>query len=101
MATENTSEHSANESMTPVMKAAEKADKALVDTAQRYLRRQGFELDLRQVEKSIRDQPRSAAAIAATAGFIAGGGLATRPRIAMIVLFARVAARETPANFST
>ena len=101
MATENASERNANESMTPVMKAAEKADKALVDTAQRYLRRRGFELDLRQVEKSIRDRPRSAAAIAATAGFIAGGGLATRPGIAMIVLFARIAARETAANFVT
>src|SRR5258708_1881426 len=101
MARENAIERNANESMTPMMKAAEKADRALVDTAQSYLRRRGFELDLRQVEKSIRDQPRSSAAIAASAGFIAGGGLATRPGLAMMILFARIAARETAVNFAT
>jgi hypothetical protein len=83
------------------MKAAEKADEALRDTAERYLNRRGFEIDLRQFEKSIRERPLSSAAIAAGAGFIVGGGLATRPGIAMLLLFARIAARETAFNFVT
>jgi len=73
----------------------------LVDTAQKYLKRSGVELDLRQVEKTIREKPLSAAAIAATAGFIVGGGLATRPAIALLILFGRMAARETAVDLVT
>ncbi len=99
MRTEN--ERDMSESVTPVKKVAEKTDRAIVDTAQRYLRRRGVDFDLRQLEKTIREKPLSAAAIAATAGFIVGGGLATRPGLAMLMLFGRMAARETAVNFVT
>ena len=99
MRTEN--ERDMSESVTPVKKVAEKTDRAIVDTAQRYLRRGGVDFDLRQLEKTIREKPLSAAAIAATAGFIVGGGLATRPGLAMLMLFGRMAARETAVNFVT
>ena len=99
MSAEN--ERDVNESVTPVRKVAEKADRAMVNTAQRYLSRRGVDFDLRQLEKTIRDKPLSAAALAATAGFIFGGGLATRPGLAMLMLFARMAAKETAVNLVT
>jgi hypothetical protein len=83
------------------VKAAEKADEALRDTAERYLNRSGFDLDLRQFEQSIRERPLSSAAIAAGTGFIVGGGLATRPGIAILILFARIAAKEAAFDFVT
>ncbi|SRR5712692_4796057 len=99
MPTEN--ERDASESSPPVRKVAEKTDRAIVNTAQKYLNRRGVELDLRKLERTIREKPLSAAAIAATAGFIVGGGLATRPGIAILVLFGRIAARETAVNLVT
>ena len=95
------SERDFNESVTPVRKVAEKTDRAIVNTAQRYLNRRGVNFDLRQLEKTIRDKPLSAAALAATAGFIFGGGLATRPGLAMLLLFGRMAAKETAVNLVT
>jgi len=94
-------ESTSSESVTPVKKMAEKTDRAIVDTAQKYLRRRGVDFDLRQVEKTIREKPLSAAALAATAGFIVGGGLATRPGLAMLLLFGRMAARETAVDLVT
>lgn len=94
-------EINSSESLTPARKAAEKADRALQDTAQRFLKRRGVDFDLRQLQKTIRDKPLSAAAIAATAGFIVGGGLATRPAIALLFLFGRMAAKETAVNLVT
>ena len=90
-----------SESVTPVRKVAEKTDRAIVNTAQRYLNRRGVDFDLRQLEKTIRDKPLSAAALAATVGFIVGGGLATRPGLAMLMLFGRMAAKETAVNLMT
>ena len=46
-------------------------------------------------------RPRTPAYLAATAGFIFGGGLATRPGLAMLMLFGRMAAKETAVNFVT
>ncbi len=94
-------ERDLSESSTPVKKVAEKTDRAIVDTAQRYLKRRGIDFDLRQLERTIREKPLSAAALAATVGFIVGGGLATRPGLAMLVLFGRMAARETAVNLVT
>ena len=99
MSAEN--ERDLSESETPVRKVAEKTDRAMVDTAQRYLNRRGVDFDLRKLEKTIRDKPLSAAALAATAGFIFGGGLATRPGLAMLMLFGRMAAQETAVNLVT
>ncbi len=94
-------EREMSESSTPVKKVAEKTDRAIVNTAQRYLKRRGVDFDLRQLEKTIREKPLSAAALAATIGFIVGGGLATRPGLAMLILFGRMAAKETAVNFVT
>jgi hypothetical protein len=94
-------EREMSESSTPVKKVAEKTDRAIVNTAQRYLERRGVDFDLRQLEKTIREKPLSAAALAATLGFIVGGGLATRPGLAMLILFGRMAAKETAVNLVT
>jgi len=94
-------ERDLSESSTPVKKVAEKTDRAIVDTAQRYLKRRGIDFDLRQLERTILEKPLSAAALAATVGFIVGGGLATRPGLAMLVLFGRMAARETAVDLVT
>jgi ElaB/YqjD/DUF883 family membrane-anchored ribosome-binding protein len=94
-------ERDMSESSTPVKKVAEKTDRAIVNTAQQYLKKRGVDFDLRQLEKTIREKPLSAAALAATVGFIVGGGLATRPGLAMLVLFGRMAAKETAVNLVT
>jgi ElaB/YqjD/DUF883 family membrane-anchored ribosome-binding protein len=94
-------EREMSESSTPIKKVAEKTDRAIVNTAQRYLKRRGVDFDLRQLEKTIREKPLSAAALAATVGFIVGGGLATRPGLAMLILFGRMAAKETAVYFVT
>ena len=94
-------ERDLSESSTPVKKAAEKTDRAIVNTAQQYLKKRGVDFDLRQLEKTIREKPLSAAALAVTVGFIVGGGLATRPGLAMLVLFGRMAAKETAVNLVT
>jgi hypothetical protein len=48
--------------------------------------------------RSIRDKPLRSAAIAAGAGFVIGGGMATRPALALLALFGRKAAKETATN---
>ena len=101
MTTANHRSHDSGESTTPIMKAAQKADEALRDTAERYLNRRGFDIDLRRVENSIRERPLSSAAIAAGAGFIVGGGLATRPGIAILILFARIVVKEAAFDLVT
>jgi 1,4-dihydroxy-2-naphthoyl-CoA synthase len=83
------------------MDAAKKADNAVRDTARTYLRKFGVNLDLEQIEKSIRDKPLPSVAIAAAAGFIIGGGMATRPAVAILALFVRKAAKETATNLMT
>jgi ElaB/YqjD/DUF883 family membrane-anchored ribosome-binding protein len=101
MAEQNESEHRMDESTSPIMDAAKKADSAVRDTASTYLRKFGINLDLEQMEKSIRDKPLLSAAIAAAAGFIIGGGMATRPGVAILALFGRKAAKETASNLMT
>jgi ElaB/YqjD/DUF883 family membrane-anchored ribosome-binding protein len=79
----------------------EKAADAVRETAQSYVDRTGLKLNLRQVEKIVRDKPLHSAAIAAAVGFVFGGGVATRPGLAIFALFGRKAARDTAANFLT
>jgi hypothetical protein len=83
------------------MDTATRADKAVKDTASRYLRTFGFNLDLEQIEKSIRDRPLPSVAIAAAAGFIVGGGMAIRPAVAIFALLGSKVAKETATNFMT
>lgn len=77
------------------------ADRALRDTAQKYIDRTGIKVDLKTVEQRIRDKPLPSAAIAAAAGFIVGGGLITRPGLALVALFGRTAARDTATKVVT
>lgn len=101
MGLEKENERHIEESVSSIGKGTKKADEALRDTAQGYLNRFGIGLDLRQVEKSIRDKPLSSAAIAGAAGFILGGGMAIRPAAAILVLLGRQAAKETATNLMT
>ena len=71
------------------------ADRALRDTAQKFIDRAEMPVDLKKVEQNIHDQPFRAAVIAAAAGFVFGGGLVTRPGLALLALFLRRAAQET------
>ena len=87
------------ESERGVRLSAAKADRALEDAAQNFLRKNGINFDLRKVEKSIRDNPGYSAAIAASAGFVVGGGMATPPGLAILFLFGRTAARAIAMDF--
>jgi ElaB/YqjD/DUF883 family membrane-anchored ribosome-binding protein len=98
MALQDEDENSVDESTSPIMDAAKKADNAVRDTARTYLRRFGVNVDLEQIERSIRDKPLRSAAIAAGAGFVIGGGMAIRPAVALLALFGRKAAKETATN---
>ena len=73
------------------------ADRAMRDAVQKYIDRAGIKVDLKKVEQQIRDKPFPSAAIAAV-GFVVGGGLVTRPGMALVALFGRSAARETMTN---
>ena len=96
MTTDDTTETNLNDTLT---EAAKKADIAIRDTAQTYIAKAGVKLDLKQLEAKIGDKPMPALAIAAAAGFIVGGGLATRVGVAVLALFGRKAASETAGNF--
>jgi ElaB/YqjD/DUF883 family membrane-anchored ribosome-binding protein len=101
MTLENESDQSTDEATSPIMDATKRTDNALRDTARTYLRKFGVNLDIVQIENSIRDKPLRSTAIAAAAGFIVGGGMATRPGVAILALFGRKAAEETAAHLMT
>jgi hypothetical protein len=83
------------------MDAVRRTGDAVRETVNTYLRKFGFDLDLQQIEKSIRDKTLPCVAIAAAAGFIMGGGMATRPAIALLALLGQKAVSETATNFMT
>jgi hypothetical protein len=74
---------------------ANKTDSAIRNTAQKYIGRGGA----KEIETTIRNKPLAATAIAAAAGFIVGGGMASRPGLVILSLLGRKAARETATNF--
>jgi ElaB/YqjD/DUF883 family membrane-anchored ribosome-binding protein len=78
--------------------AAKTVATAIRETAQKYFDAAGMKIDLEAVEDRIRDQPLLSMAIAAGAGFIIGGGLASSPGLALLGLFGRTAARDTVTN---
>jgi ElaB/YqjD/DUF883 family membrane-anchored ribosome-binding protein len=82
----------------PAQGMAGQADRAFRATAQSYLDRAGLKLDLRQLESTIREKPVQAAAIAAAAGFLFGGGMGTRWGAAILTFAGRKAARDTAGN---
>jgi hypothetical protein len=81
------------------MNTAQTADNAIKETAATYMRNVGVDLNFERLERSIREKPLAAAGLAAGAGFILGGGMATRPALALLALFGRKAARDTTASF--
>lgn len=81
------------------MNTAKTADNAIKETAATYMRNVGVDLNFERLERSIREKPLAAAGLAAGAGFILGGGMATRPALALLALFGRKAARDTAASF--
>jgi ElaB/YqjD/DUF883 family membrane-anchored ribosome-binding protein len=95
MASETESEHRIDESSDPVAETSKKIDSAIKSTAQKYLSM----TRAKELETTIRDQPLAAAAIAAVAGFVVGGGMASRPGVLIMALIGRKAARETAASF--
>jgi len=95
---ENKNERSMDKSTNTIADAAKMAHNAVGETFHTYLKKIGVNLDLPQVEKSIRDKPLSAVGIAAAAGFVVAGGLTTRPAMAILLLFGRKAAEQTAAN---
>jgi ElaB/YqjD/DUF883 family membrane-anchored ribosome-binding protein len=101
MAPMNNSESSTEESISSPSDVARRADVGLRDTLQTYLKKFGVNIDLEEIEKRIRDNPMPSAAIAAASGFVIGGGIATRPALAILDLFGRKAVTATAANFMT
>src|SRR5690348_5592550 len=87
-----------NSSKSMIANAAERVDEALRNTVQSYLTKGAIELDLKQVDKSIRDKPLPYVAIAVTIGFIVGGGMITRPGLLVLGFFGRKVATETAIN---
>jgi hypothetical protein len=83
------------------MDAAKRADHAIRETTTTYLKQVRVDLDFQQIEKSICEKPLTSAGIAAGAGFILGGGMATRPALALLATFGRKAARNTAACLVT
>ena len=98
MILEHQCEPRTDEPTSPTIDAAKRTNNAIRDTARTYLRKLGVTLDIIQIEHSIREKPLRSMAIAAATGFIVGGGMATRPGVAMLALFSRRVARETAAN---
>ena len=98
MDAENGSERGTEEPASPMINAAKKADNAIRDTARTYLGIFGVNIELDKIERAIRDRPLPCAAIAGAAGFILGGGMATRPALAILALLARKIAKEVATN---
>jgi ElaB/YqjD/DUF883 family membrane-anchored ribosome-binding protein len=69
--------------------------------AQQFIKDKGINLELGEVEKFARNKPLAALAISAAAGFIIGGGLATKTGLALMALLGRRAATETATNWAT
>lgn len=78
--------------------AADTTNNAVKDTIQKYLNSAGLNVDVRDIEQRIRGRALFSLGIAAGVGFFLGGGLATRPGVIMVGLFARTAARRAAIN---
>jgi len=75
---------------------AEKAWTAIRAATQRLLEDRGVKLNL--AEGYIRDKPLVSTAIAAASGFVVGGGLTTRPGVALFFLLSRRMVSEIASN---
>jgi hypothetical protein len=79
--------------------AAKTANKAIDETARKYLAAAGIKVDLEDFQNRIRERPLFYLAIAASVGFIAGGGMASKWGLALLGVAGRRAAAETATNF--
>jgi hypothetical protein len=57
-----------------------------------------MKVDLKDIEERLRARALFSLGIAAGAGFLLGGGLATKPGVILFGLFGRAAARQTATN---
>jgi hypothetical protein len=79
--------------------AAKTANKAIDETARKYLAAAGIKVDLEDFQNRIRERPLFYLAIAASVGFVAGGRMASKWGLALLGLAGRRAAAETATNF--
>lgn len=79
-------------------RAATTADRAMRDTAQKYLNSTGINFDLKDFEEKVRARALFSLGIAAGVGFFLGGGLATKLGVIVLGLFGRTAARQMATN---
>jgi hypothetical protein len=86
----------------PLFSAAEAsntANKAINETARKYLAAAGIKVDLEDVENRIRERPLFYLAIAAGVGFIVARGITSKWGLALLGLAVRRAATDTASNF--
>jgi ElaB/YqjD/DUF883 family membrane-anchored ribosome-binding protein len=79
-------------------RVAGKTATAIKSAAQQFFDDRGIRLNIAETEDFIRDKPIVSAGIAAAAGFIVGGGLISRPGVALLFLFGRRLAGELTTN---
>jgi len=94
MSRQSESEDVMDESTSAIADITKKADNAVRDTARTYLTRFGVGIDLEKIEKSIRRKPLRSAGIATGVGFVIGGGMTTRPSIALLAYFSWIVAKD-------
>ncbi len=88
-----------DESIVSAAGAARTANQAMKDTAQKYLGGAGLKVDLENLENKIRSRPLFYLAVTAGVGFVVGGGMASKVRLALLGLVGRKAAAKTATNF--
>lgn len=91
---------SAGESKVSAAGTTNKANRAVKDTARKYLDAAGFKIDLDDIESRIRKRPLFCPMLAVSAGFITGGGLATDSGEVLLGRFGRKVAVDTATNFA-
>src|SRR5437660_10459821 len=69
--------------------AAKTANKEIDETPRQYLAAAGIKVDLEDLQNRIRERPLSYLAIAASVGFIAGGGMASKWGLELLGLAGR------------
>jgi hypothetical protein len=79
-------------------RVAGKTATAIKSAAQQFFDDKGIRLNIAETEDFIRDKPIFSAGTAAAAGFIVGGGLISRPGVALLFLFGRKLAGELTTN---
>jgi hypothetical protein len=94
MASESKSEED-NGSSRLIVEAATKMNNAIRITAEKYISR----TTATEVERTIRENPLVATVLAATSGFVVGGGMTSRPGFLILALVVRKALRETGFHF--